>query len=305
MPDRESVSVIMPTEARSDRAQSLQRALESVLSQDGVCPIPILVVNGQEGQPALIDELGRRRDVRLVRLEGASLPKALRAGRDHVDTSYFAELDDDDELLPGSLATRVEAMRAHAEVDVVVTNGFLESHGRRELNVADLGAYQTDPLRALLRYNWLAPCAGLFRTATITPEFFVGIAPYLEWTYLGLRLSLERRILFVSRPTWVYHADTPRSLSKSRDYVLLQPAALRQLLALALPVDVKGELERRLREAYHANAHLELEAGNNRAAWRWHLKSLTGAGGWRQALYTRRLVYALCRAAVTGSQPVS
>jgi glycosyltransferase involved in cell wall biosynthesis len=297
MPDRESVSVIMPTEAHRDRAESLRRALQSVLSQTGVRPLPIVVVNGPRGDPTLVAELERRPGVRVVRLAEAGLPAALVAGRALVDAPYFAELDDDDELLDGSLATRADALRAHPDVDVAVTSGFVESGGRREVNIVDFDGYHRDPLRALLRRNWLVPCAGLFRAATITGEFFGDIAPYLEWTYLQVRLALERRMLFIDRPTWVYRTDTPRSLSKSRQYVLQQPASLRRVLALALPADVRRQFEGRLCAALHAAAALELDAGNHAAAWRWHLRSLGPRGGLRHALYTRRLLYALCRPA--------
>ena len=295
MADLVSVSVIMPTEARSDRAELLGRALASVCSQDGVRALPIVVVNGPAADAALLADLARSRDARLVRLQAADLPAALRAGRSLVQSPYFAELDDDDELLPGALAARVEAMEAHPDVDVVVTRGYIDHGGRRELNVRDLEGFQTDPLRSLLDHNWLAPCAGLFRTETIGTEYFADVPPYLEWTYLGLRLAFERRILFLNRPTWVYRADTPRSLSKGQGYVLQQSVSLERMLALSLPADVRRRFQLRRRSALHAAAGLELGAGRLGAAWRWHLRSLAAAGGWRYALYTRRLIYARWR----------
>jgi hypothetical protein len=303
MPDLVSVSVVMPTEVRSDRAELLRRALESVRAQAGVRAVPIVVVNGPAAEAALLAELTRAHDVQVVRLEAASLPAALRAGRERVQSPYFAELDDDDELLPGALAARVEAMEARPDVDVVVTRGYVDRHGRREMNVPDLDGFQADPLRSLLEHNWLAPCAGLFRTATIGPEYFADVPPYLEWTYLGLRFALERRILFLNRPTWVYCADTPRSLSKRPGYVLQQSASLDRVLALPLPRDVRRRFERRRGLALHTAAGLELHAGRPRAAWRWHLRSLAAAGGWRYALYTRRLVYALVRSPADQAVP--
>lgn len=287
----------MPTEARSDRAELLGRALASVCSQQGVRATPIVVVNGPAADAALLADLSRSRDVRLVRLAAADLPAALRAGRDLVRSPYFAELDDDDELLPGALAARVEAMEAHPDVDVAVTRGYIDHQGRRELNVADLERFQADPLRSLLDHNWLAPCAGLFRTATIGTEYFADVPPYLEWTYLGVRFALERRILFLNRPTWVYRADTPRSLSKAPGYVLQQSASLDRLLALPLPKDVRRRFAQRRGIALHEATGLELHAGRPWAAWRWHLRSLAAAGGWRYTLYTRRLIYALWRSA--------
>ena len=300
MRDSLSVSVVMPTEARPDRARLLRRALESVRSQRGVRTIPIMVVNGPAADRGLLAELTHSEGVHLVRLEAAGLPAALRAGREQVRTPYFAELDDDDEFLPGALLARVQALEARPDVDVVVTRGYVDRGGRRELNVPDLEACQEDPLRSLLAHNWLAPCAGLFRSATIGTEYFADVPSYLEWTYLGLRLCLERRILFLNASTWVYHADTPGSLSKAPTYVLRQPASLDRLLALPLPGDARRRLLQRRGTALHTAASLELRAGRSQAAWRWHLRSLAAAGGWRYVLYTRRLLYAMWRAALSG-----
>src|SRR5437762_3009697 len=91
--------------------------------------------------------------IRVVTLEEAGLPLALKTGRATVDTPHFAVLDDDDELLPGALGTRLQALDEALEADVVVTNGYLQRFNRRDLNIADFGQVQADPLRALLRQN--------------------------------------------------------------------------------------------------------------------------------------------------------
>jgi hypothetical protein len=41
-------------------------------------------------------------------------------------------------------------------------------------------------------------------------DFFQQIPKYREWTYLGLRLALERKIQFVAQATYVYRTDSPR-----------------------------------------------------------------------------------------------
>jgi hypothetical protein len=231
--------------------------------------------------------------VQLIRLPAADLPAALRAARERVDSPYFAELDDDDELLPDALAARLEGIEASPPADAVVTRGYIDHAGRRTLNVPVLEGLESDALRSLLEHNWLAPCAGLFRTATIGREFFADIPPYLEWTYVGLRLALERRLRFLDRPTWVYRVGSPHALSQTPDYVLQEPASLDRLLGLPLPAAARRQLERRQLASLHAAAGLELRAGRVGAAWRWHLRSLAAGGGWRYALYTRYLLYAL------------
>lgn len=285
------VSIIMPTLASRERAASLVRAIDSVVSQEGARGLPLVVVNGAAGAPEILEHLRRRADIRLVTLQEASLPAALRAGRARVDTSYFAVLDDDDELLPGALRTRLEALEGAAGADLVVTNGFLAGFGRRELNIADFRRIEADPLRMLLGLHWLPPCAGLFRTSTITPEFFEKIPRYREWTYLALCFALTRRIAFAACPTFVYCTDTAGSLSKSRAYCLAGPPAIARMLELSLPADVRTALRVRMGDDMHSASARELEDGNHRAAWRWHCRSLTQPAGWRYALYGRKLLF--------------
>src|SRR5689334_4902747 len=121
----EDVSVIVPTLANADRAVSLFRAIDSVLAQRRVRAIPLVIVNGPRPAAAIMEQLDRRPDIRLGGFHEASLPRALKTGRTMVDTAYFAELDDDDELLPEALATRLTALREAPGVDAVITNGFL------------------------------------------------------------------------------------------------------------------------------------------------------------------------------------
>ena len=299
----EDVSVIVPTLANADRAVSLFRAIESVLAQRRVRAIPLVIVNGPRPAAAIMEQLDRRPDIRLAGFHEASLPRALKTGRTMVDTAYFAELDDDDELLPEALATRLTALREAAGVDAVITNGFLRGPGREEINVLDFRDAQADPLRALLRCNWHVPCSGLFRTATITQDLFDDIPQFAEWTYLGLRISLRHRLLFLNHPTFVYSTDSPGALSKSREYDLGLPRAIERLLEMDLPRDVLPLLEARLTAAHHNAAARELRHGNPRAAWGWHLRCLRRRSGWRYFPYTRHLIRAVWQAQLSRRVP--
>jgi hypothetical protein len=305
-PHRGDVSIIMPTIACPARAASLVRAIDSVVSQQGARGIPLLVVNGGAAAPEVLQHLRQRTDVRLIIREEASLPGALHAGRARVDTPYFAVLDDDDELLPDALRIRLEALDEASGADVVVTNGYLEGWGRRQLNIGDFRRIQTEPLSMLLVQNWLPPCAGLFRTSAVSTEFFEAIPTYREWTYLGLRLALALEITFLARPTFVYRTDTPDSLSKSRAYCLAGPPAIARMLELDLPEAVRAALRVRLADDLHSASSRELADGNYGAAWRWHLRSLTQPSGWRYLPYTRKvLVGSLFRRAAAGRRRAS
>lgn len=286
------VSVIIPTLACRERATSLMRAIDSVTHQQHARGIPRVVVNGQAGAPDLLAHLRRRTDIRLTQLEDADLPRALQAGRALVDTPFFGVLDDDDKLLPSALRTRLDAFAARPDADVVVTGGFLESAGRREIEIADLDRIAADPLRMLFVQHWLRPCAGCFRTSAVTTEFFASVPRYREWTYLALRCALALRIHFVSQPTFVYRTDTPGSLSKSLAYSLAGPEAIGRMLELDLPPDVRTTLRVRLAGDLHSAAECQLQARHYAAAWRLHLRSLAQPSGWRFLPYARHLVVA-------------
>jgi glycosyltransferase involved in cell wall biosynthesis len=296
------VSIIVPTMACRERAASLFRAIDTILSQQGARGIPLVVVNGDSAAPEVLEHLRRRADIRLTIREEASLPRALHAGRALVDTPYFAVLDDDDQLLPGALRTRLELLTSASGADVAVTSGFFERSGRREVNIADFRRIQADPLRMLLVQHWLPPCAGLFRTSAVTVDFFEAIPRYREWTYLAIRLALGLRITFAARPTFVYCFDTPDSLSKSRAYCLGGPSALARMLELELPADVRAALRVRLAGDLHSASVTELEDGNYRAAWRWHLKSLAQPSGWRYLPHARHLLIGSLSRRVAGGR---
>jgi glycosyltransferase involved in cell wall biosynthesis len=98
--DQQTISVIIPTKVNPARRALLKRAIESVLAQEDVRVVPIVVINGSERDPELTSEIIADRRFRVVTLENADLPAALRTGREMVDTRWFAELDDDDLLMP-------------------------------------------------------------------------------------------------------------------------------------------------------------------------------------------------------------
>jgi hypothetical protein len=252
-----------------------------------------VVINGPDRDRTLVGELRADPRLRVALLDGADLPAALQAGRQMVETTWFAELDDDDILLPDALATRVRALQDRPEFDAVVTNGFDRNAGSGSdaLIIDDFEAVETDPLRALLRANWLLPGSWLCRTSSVGRDVFEGMPRFLECTYLALRLVTRYRVRFLNCPTVVYYRDSPLAESKSEDYLLGQATALRRLLDLDLPSDVRAEFRSRVRQACQANVRLHLKEGRVRDAWCWHLQSLRERGGWRSLHYTALFLY--------------
>ena len=136
------------------------------------------------------------------------------------------------------------------------------------------------------------PGSYLCRTEAVGVELFEGMPRYLENTYLAVRLALGYRFLFLDQATLVRHLDTPGSESKSMAYFTGQVAALRRILELDLPADVRGEFRRRIADACHDASDRLLTDRSLAPAWRWHARTLAEPGGWRYLPYTMRLVIA-------------
>jgi hypothetical protein len=138
--------------------------------------------------------------------------------------------------------------------------------------------------------TWLAPGAGLFRTESVGPELLEGMPPFLEWTYLALRLAAERRVAFLDEATFVHHPGRRDSLWRSADCTRALPAALDRLLARELPAPLRRAFAVRRVHALHAASDEALGRGALGPAWAAHLRSLGGPGGWRYLPYTGRLL---------------
>jgi Glycosyl transferase family 2 len=283
------VTVIVPTQARRERAEALDAAIESAIAQDGVSVVPLVVVNGVGREPAIVERLLRDRRLRVVTSETVGLPAALHAGRLALDTPWFADLDDDDLLLPGALALRLDALQARPDCHTVITNGY-RRRGSTDTRASEGLDVAADPMRALLRQNWFLPGSYLCRASDVGPEHFERMPRYLERTYLALRLTTHGSILWLDQPTVVNHVGTPDSESASRECALGQADALRRILELELPPDVHEALRARIAPACHGASELELRAGQLGEAVRWHLRSLREPGGWRYLAYTRHIL---------------
>lgn len=286
----ERITVIIPTLATAERGPYLAKAIDSVLTQAGVKAIPIVVVNGDQTDSGLLRWLEKNRKVRLRRIETHGMPNALQSGWESVDTRFFGELDDDDELFPQALSKRRRAFGYPPEVDVVVTRGIVRGNHGDEYSIPDLDRTVADPLRALLESNWLLPGSALFRKDRMNDSVFANIPAFLEWTYIALRLSMDNTLRFLSDKTFLHHTNLPFSMNASYAGMKGRAYAMRTLLDLDLPVDVRRTLERKAANAHHCVAQQEHANGQTKEAWSWHLKSLIGRGGWRYLAYTRKLL---------------
>jgi hypothetical protein len=285
------INVIIPTLATKERGSYLERALTSVLSQDNLSTLPIVVSNGPACCLEILNWLKKRSDIRYAHVEEASMPKALSVGRELVDTRYFAELDDDDILFPHALSSRYERLSKNENIDTAVSNGFFNNSGKNVLSHPNITACQDDPLGAVLNRVWLNPGAALFRTATIKAEIFAEMPQYLEWTYLALRLSLEKRVLFIDNPSFVHYLDLPFSVWKSEAAILGKPHALERILSLNLPKAMRAEYEKHWADACHSVSRLYFQKGKYSSSWVWQKKSLKKRFNVKRLPYTLSLLF--------------
>jgi glycosyltransferase involved in cell wall biosynthesis len=288
---RPLVTAIIPSLVAPERAPLLTRAIASLLGQSGVAVLPLVVVNGDRFDAAQLDELRRRSDIRLHIIAEAGVAAARRVGRELVETEFFCFLDDDDEYLPGALAARLAPLRADESLDATVGNGYRTYGGRMTPHLEDPAGVAAAPLRSLATVNWLASCAGLFRTSRIGPEYFAEPLAHYEWTYLAFQLVLTRRIAFVPDMTFVVH-ETPGSASRTAEHELAAADILGRILKLDLDRATRRLMQRKYGAAMHVCADHHRAAGRLAEAWACHAASLRAPGGLRRyGLYTRKLLW--------------
>jgi hypothetical protein len=250
---------------------------------------PIVVLAGN--LPSLAAELAVLPGVKLHHVGHVAPPnRATGIGRRLVETDYYGFLDDDDELLPHALATGLQIMHAEPATDLVVTTGYWFSGERSQVHIPDIVRHQDDPMSGILDRCWLSSCGGLYRSSTITQEYFDGL-PACEWTYLAFKIALDRRkIRFLDVPTYNVY-DTPRSMSKSFAFIEDTVVALDIMRGYPQPAAVRAKLEQKYRAVLHDASDHYRRMKHWRKAWLYHLKSLKPPHTLRYLAYTRKLVW--------------
>lgn len=165
-----STTVIVPTMAIAERRASLLTAIRSAGEQCGVSTRILVVVYGARFDRALLDLLRSREDINVVVLRDADRPGALLAGRQLVETEYLCFLDEDDEILPNGLASRVGALNERPEVAFVATDGYCRHDGKNQVGRVNPHRVPTGPAQSMTHECWLASCGGLYRTKAASDE---------------------------------------------------------------------------------------------------------------------------------------
>lgn len=286
------LDVIVRTLAEPQRSRSLFRALDSIQNESGVTARPIVVVNGQRFDDATLQALKRRSGVLLHQEQIASTGRSLVAGRNLVSAPFFTYLDDDDELIAGSLAEPLQWLNSHPDCDVLISNGYFVKDGAVLRELTRIPNHARRPTMGLFDECWLTPGACFFRTETIPCRMLSPHWNNMEWTQLAFELCAERkRLHFMNVPTMYYH-DTPGSMSKGPRH----HEAARDLLVLLrqdtrLDTDVRRAADRKYLRVLHNLAMTYWREGRHFRAWRCHLGSLRPPYTLKYLLFTRKLMW--------------
>jgi len=287
------ISVVIATTAETTRETQINAAISSILNQQNCLFCIIVVINGTMFSSTVRQSFEINKNLQTHYLTEGSFPKALAYARSIITTEYFCFLDDDDELLPNSLASRCKILDENALADVVVGSGFKKFNENMEIEThPNITSYQECPLEVLYRPmgNWLASCAGMYRTSAIPQEYFDDYAVYAEWTYIAFKLALQKNVIFINELCYRVKV-TPSSLSSNEKYLWGQYALVDKVLALPLPRWAKKLSAIKKREVEHDLAERFLIDNKIGKAWAFHLKSLKNTNTFfKYILYTRYFI---------------
>lgn len=295
-------TVIIPTLCNSVRAEALLRAIHSV-GEASSAPVGLLIcINGRHVDESLADRVAKQPGVRCLRLIEGSLPMAISAGRRSIQTEYFAFLDDDDELLPGSIDRSLAVFSMDETVDVVASNGYRQTSVGQSVVLTDCKQLEVDLLSGLFVANWLASCGGLYRTASVAAEYFDTLPKLAEWTWLAFTLAMSgKHIRILDEPGYIIH-DTPNSLSKDPKYGGGFIKLYERMLEMQPPPHICQIIRERISSTHHDLSVEMLERSRLREAIRMHLLSLRTLRGLRYLTFTRHLLIAAMRGKIVGTR---
>jgi len=288
-------TVVIASLCDDARSALLKRACDSVRAMAGDLHYSIIVVaNGNRVSASVLDWLATRSDVRMLRLRSGSHPLARRVGAELADSEFLGFLDDDDELMPNTLAAKVALFRQHPEIDVVVTDGLRVTDSTVTKIFPPPQARSADLIETMMRTGWGA-CALTLRMQRIDLAAFDAEFRHLEWTLTTLELARRYKFGFLDEPTYRYNETTPDSLSKKAEHNLAGPEVWRRLSKSYAGTIYESAVRRRYGIMCHNVASECARHGKLQAAWRYHAKSLRSPRGLVFVPFTARLLIASLR----------
>lgn len=270
----------------------MKRACDSVRAMAGAYDYSIIIVaNGARVSSSVLDWIATRPDIRLIRLRSGSHPLARRVGAEMADSEFLAFLDDDDELMPNTLAPKIALFRQDPEIDVLVTDG-LRVNGSTVTKIFPPPEERcADFVETMINTGWGA-CALTLRTQNVDLSAFDAEFRHMEWTLTTLELAKRHRFGFLDQPTYRYYQTTPNSLSKSAAHNFAGPDVWRRLAKSYAGTRYEAIVRRRYGIMCHNAAWEYACQGRTKDAWRLHAESLWSPGGMAFVPFSARLLFA-------------
>jgi len=295
------LTVVIASLCEEARAELLKRAIASIRDMAAGADYSIIVVaNGPRVSEGVLQWLSSVESVRVIRLRTGSHPLARRVGAELAKSEFLAFLDDDDELVPNTLARKIAYFREHPEVDVLVTDGWrVAASGRTRIFPAP-DARSEDLVETMMTAGWQAGAITL-RAGNIDLSAFDPELRHLEWTLTTLLLARSHRVGFLDEATYVYYQDTPNSLSKLAEHSLAAPEVWRRLARSYAGTRYEQIVRRRYGRHCRNACWQHACDGKISEAWRLYLESLRAPGGLASLPMSAKLLLASVRSLLGGS----
>jgi glycosyltransferase involved in cell wall biosynthesis len=287
------VTVVIPTLCGTERSEQLLRAIASIKAQIDVSVAILVVINGNRFDHNLLTKV-KNYGVGILILEKAGISSARLLGRQNITSPYFMFLDDDDELYPYSTKELLQSFNSsNSDIGIVIADAYSCQRQRNFGFVSTPEEIESNPLKALLKENWLIIQSALFKTESVPAFLFDIETTSNECTLLAFRLANHNiKVKVNTKPLAIIH-DSPNSESKSEHFITKEPDVIKTIIKMDLPKDITSELKQKLSKSFHNNSTYYLNRGLIFKAIHAHINSLILPGGFKYLLYTRHLLTAI------------
>ena len=205
------ISVILPT---FNRAQSLQRAIESVLNQSYRDFELIVVDDGSTDETAqVISDFESANVVAIASDSNRGVSWARNRGLDRARGDIVCFIDSDDAYLPGKLGYVAEHFEKRPEIDLFVdlyerrNNSSDQAKPRRHCNpvVEDFAFFRSALLQG--RLSTATPAINVRRQVLLDVGYFDELLTEAEDLDILLRISTRHRCTATNKILWVKYAS--------------------------------------------------------------------------------------------------
>ena len=135
---------------------------------------------------------------------------AVNAGLKRVNGEFLTLLDIDEELLPNAVSSRIEFLQAHADMDVVRSNGYYVRKGGKSLFLYDDAEKRTEDVFTALVEGKTNNWAGSYTVRTSAlfafyPDREIYPSRFGQNLQILMPLTYRRRSGFLDEPQMNYH----------------------------------------------------------------------------------------------------